>query len=643
MTLTPADMDRSADPGTDFYRYANGGWLDSHDIPPGYGVWGSFEEVDQRNERVIHELLQRASTEPGSDLERMLGDYFSAGMDVDAIEAAGLDPIAPMLERIRGINNRAELLEVVADLHRADFGPFWVWYCGVDHDDSTRHLLWLALGGLGLPERDSYFNESDAAETLRIEYVTHVTRQLANVDWAMPDAGAAVLALETRLAEHHLRSEQRRDPSLTLNRRTVDEIAALAPGLGLPDYLLALGVGRPDSVNVEHPDYFSALDRIIEDTDLDTLRAYLAFHVVRSVAESLPRAIDDEHFDFYGRRILGKKEQKPRYKRVISALGADMGEALGQRFVELTFPPEAKERAVHMVDAILDEMRSSLETREWMGAQTRERGLAKLATFRVKIGYPDRWRDWSGLSIGRDSYAENRLAAARFEAAYQLRRSQGNVDRDEWEMPPHLVNAYYHPNLNEIVFPAGVLQPPFFDEDADDAVNFGGIGGVIAHEITHGFDDQGRRFDENGAFADWWTQEDQERFTQLADRLAAQFDEYVAVDDVHVNGRLTLGENIADLGGVTLAHRALLRVGSQSGERSDGLTASQRFFLSWATVWRGHTSHELARTLAQVDPHSPRALRVVGPLSNLDAFAEAFGLTEGAPMMRAREERIEIW
>ena len=642
MTLNPADMDRAADPGSDFYRYANGGWLDSHDVPPGYGIWGAFEEVNQRNEDVIHTLLERATAQPQSDLERMLGDYFAAGMDVDAIENAGLEPISGLLDRINTIGSREDLLEVVAELHRSDFGTFWVWYCGVDHDDSTQHLLWLALGGLGLPERDSYFNESDAARALRADYEAHVTRQLANIGWLIPDAGSRVLALETRLAEHHLRAEQRRDPALTLNRLTVYELAALAPGLDLPRYLSSLGVGRPATVNVEHPEYWTALDEITTETDLDTVRSYLAFHVVRSLAQSLPRAIDDENFDFYGRRVLGKREQKERYKRVIDALGSDMGEALGQRFVELTFPPEAKERAIHMVEAILDEMRSSLESRSWMGQQTRERGLAKLATFRVKIGYPDRWRDWSGLVIGRQSFADNRLAAARFEAQYQLRRSQGPVDRAEWEMPPHLVNAYYHPNLNEIVFPAGVLQHPFFDEGADDAVNFGGIGGVIAHEITHGFDDRGRQYDENGAYADWWSAEDAQRFTTLADRLAAQYDEYVAVDDVHVNGRLTLGENIADLGGVTLAYRALLRAG-EPAEPIDGFTPSQRFFLAWATAWRGHTSDELARTLAQVDPHSPRALRVVGPLSNLNEFAAAFDLPEDAPIMRAPEERIEIW
>lgn len=563
-------------------------------------------------------------------------------MDVDRIEAVGIAPLEPWLERIRAVGSSAEAISLMAALHRAGFSPLWSWWCDVDHDDSTRHLLWLAQGGLGLPERDSYVNDSEAAVALREAYASHVSAQLANVGWSTTGDGPAVLAFETRLAAHHLRSEQRRDPDLTLNKRTPDDLAGMAPGLGLPGYLLDLGLGGAASVNIEHPAYFEALAGIVDHTDLATIRAYLAFHIVRAVASALPSVIDEENFAFYGRRILGQQEQKPRHKRVIAALGQDMGEALGRRFAERAFSPQAKERAEVMVAEIIDQMRRSLLSRTWMGDQTRARALAKLDTFRVKIGFPDRWRDWSGLSIDRTSYAANRMSAAAFEVDYQLTRAAGEVDRTEWEMPAHLVNAYYHPNLNEIVFPAGILQPPFFDADADDALNYGAIGAVIAHEVTHGFDDQGRRFDESGHFADWWTPEDQERFTALADRLVEQFDGYLAVDDVHVNGRLTLGENIADLGGVTLAYRALMERAADAPP-IDGLTPAQRFFLSWATVWRSRTSDELARTLAQVDPHSPRPLRATAPLANLDGFASAFDLAEDTPMMRPREDRIEIW
>jgi putative endopeptidase len=381
---------------------------------------------------------------------------------------------------------------------------------------------------------------------------------------------------------------------------------------------------------------------VLAATAPDTLRAYLTFTLVRGLAGALPARIDDEDFAFYGRRIRGQQQQHERAKRVIDAIGEDVGEALAERYVALHFPAAAKERAQRMVAAIVEEMRNSIRTRPWMSAETRERAEAKLDRIRVKIGYPDRWRDWSGLEVDRTAYAANRLAATRFELDRQLRKLTQPVDRGEWEMPAHIVNAYYHPTLNEIVVPAGILQPPLFDAEADDAVNFGGIGMVVAHEITHGFDDQGRRFDADGALRDWWTAEDAARFTDLADRLVAQFDAYEVLDGVHVNGRLTLGENIADLGGLTLAFRAHERV-SAGAPPVDGLTPAQRFFLAYATLWRANINPELQRTLAGIDPHSPRDLRVRGPVSNLGAFRAAFGVADDAPSMRPPEERIEIW
>ena len=566
-------------------------------------------------------------------------------MDLAAVEANGVSAIQPFLDAINAVATHDDVFALLPTLHRTGIGAFFMWATEVDHDDSSRYLLWLAQGGLGLPDRDAYFDETTNATALREAYVQHVAAQLVNVGSSEQQAGAAaeaVLALETRLAELHLRKEERRDPDRTFNRHDLVALAELAPQLDLPGYLVELGAAAATTVNVENPVYFAALHDLVLETDLDALRGYLAFHVVRAAADALPAVIDDEAFDFYGRRIQGKKEQKERYKRVISALSGDMGEGLGQRFVEETFPPSAKERAVAMVEEIIAEMRHSLETRTWMSEATREQALVKLDTLRVKIGYPDKWRDWSGLAIDRGDYAVNRLNAARYELDRHLARIAEPVDQAEWEMPPHVVNAYYHPFRNEIVFPAGILQPPMFDALADDAVNYGGIGAVIAHEITHGFDDQGRRFDANGAFRDWWTTEDQEHFTLLADRLVEQFDAYEVLDGLHVNGRLTLGENIADLGGLALSQRAHARVSADAPD-IDGLSPAQRFFLAHATLWRGHTSEELQRTLLQVDPHSPRRLRVIGPFSNMDAFQGAFGIADDAPMMRAPKERIEIW
>jgi predicted metalloendopeptidase len=472
--------------------------------------------------------------------------------------------------------------------------------------------------------------------------VDHVAAQLDNLASPLQSLAPEVLAFETALAEQHMRAEERRDPGLTLNRHDMDQLAALAPELDLPGYLQSIGARRASTVNVQQPRFFGALHDIVAATPIDVLRAYLTFQVVRATADALPAVFDDEAFRFYGRLVQGQQQQHERSKRIINAIGGDMGEAIGQRFVEATFPAGAKDRALAMVHAIVEEMRHSLETRTWMSDATRDRGIAKLDAIGVKIAYPDRWRDWTGLRLDRTTYTANRLAATRFELDRQLMKLDETVDTAEWEMPPHVVNAYYHPTRNEIVFPAGILQAPMFDADADDALNFGGIGTVIAHEITHGFDDQGRRFDADGAFRDWWTEDDEQRYAALTDRLAAQFDDYVVVDDVHVNGRLTLGENIADLGGLALAARAHGRVANGAAP-IDGLSPAQRFFLANAAIWRANVSEELLRTLAQIDPHSPRRLRVVGPLANLQAFQDAFDLGDDAPMLRPREDRIEIW
>jgi putative endopeptidase len=645
MTLRSSDRDPSADPGVDFYRFANGAWLDANPIPAGYGSWGSFEEVSRRNEVVLRELLERAAADPVDDLDRLLGDAFAAGLDVDAIEAAGIEPIAPLLRAIARAAGRDEILALLPLLHRRGIFALFGWGVTADHDDSSRNLLWLTQEGLGLPDRESYFDDGPAAVALRAAYVDHVGAQLGHAGTPPADArelAASVLELETRLAALHLRAEERRDADRIHNRFARAALAVLAPTLDLSSYLSALGADAAETINVENPRLLEGLHAVVSETDPATLRAYLTFAVVHALADALPAHIDAEDFAFYGRRIRGQEEQHERPKRVIDAIGADLGEALAQRYVAVNFAPEAKERAARMVEAILDEMRASVRTREWMGAETRARAEAKLDTLRIKIGYPDRWREWSGLELGRTSYAANRLDATRFELERQLAKLDQPVDRGEWEMPAHIVNAYYHPTLNEIVVPAGILQSPLFDADADDAVNFGGIGMVIAHEITHGFDDQGRRFDADGALREWWTPEDAARFTALAEQLVAQFDAYPVLEDVHVNGRLTLGENIADLGGLTLAQRAHARVAADA-PAVDDLTPAQRFFLANATLWRVNMSDDLQRTLAGIDPHSPRPLRVLGPVSNMEAFRVAFGLGDDAPIMRPRDQRIEIW
>jgi len=436
MSLPAADRDPSADPGVDFYRFANGGWLDANPIPAGYGAWGAFEELSRRNEVVLQELLERAAAEPEAALDRMLGDAFAAGMDLDAIEAAGIEPIAPLLEHI---STGEDALATLPELHRAGIFAFFGFDVTVDHDDTDRTLLWIEQAGLGLPDRETYFDDTPNARELRAAYVEHIGAQLAHV--GMPAGEAArVLELETRLAALHLKAEDRRDPDKTHNRYDRAALAALAPGL--PDYLDALGAAAAQTVNVENPALLAGLQAVIAQTEPTTLRAYLAFTLVRATADALPRHIDTEDFAFYGRRIRGQREPHERTKRVIDAIGSDLGEALAERYVARAFSPDAKERAARMVEEILEEMRASLRSREWMSAQTRERAEAKLDTMRVKIGYPDRWRDWSRLAIGRDTYAANRLNATRFELERRLAKLGRPVDRGEWEMPAHIVNAY---------------------------------------------------------------------------------------------------------------------------------------------------------------------------------------------------------
>jgi putative endopeptidase len=643
MSLSPADRDPTVDPGVDFYRFANGGWLDANPRPPDRAAWGSFEEVSDRNEVILRDLLERAAENPHNELDRLLGDYYAAGMDVASINMAGVGTIQPFLDRISELSSCDGVLALLPSFHRSMFWVFFRWEVYVDHDDTTRNLLWFRQDGLGLPDRDYYLAEEGAAT--RSHYVDHVGAQLQNLGTPMADAARlaeAVKELEIRLAHLHLSAQEEWDFSRTLNRYSLDGLARLAPSLDLPGYLRAIGAGAAETVNVQNCDLLAGLHEIIVSTDLDTLRAYLSFHVVRIAADFLPKAFDDAAFSFYGRHILGQEKQHDRSKLVIDAITDDIGDAMGQQYVAAVFSSAHKDQVDEIVRTIVDEMRGSLETRTWMGDETRASGREKLNSLRVKVGYPECWRDWTGLHIDRTSYGANRLNAARFEVARQLAKLDQPVDEAEWEVPAHFDVPYYNPFRNEIGIPAGMLQRPVFDADTDDAVNYGAIGTVIAHEITHAFDDQGRHFDADGTFRDWWTTDDDQRFRELADRLIGQFCAYVILDDIHVDGRLTLGENIADLGGVALALRALDRIVGDAAP-IDGLTPLQRFFLAYAMLYRANVSEELLQMAAVEDVHSPRHLRVRGPLSNLQAFQTAFGLSDEAPMMRSREERIEIW
>jgi predicted metalloendopeptidase len=650
--LDPANLDPAVAPGDDFFRYANGGWLDANPVPPEYPLWGGFLELHVRNEALLHSLAQ-AAAKAGEGPEaaavdpvtRRFGDYFAAGMDEAAIEAADVAPIRGLLDLAAGLDDRAAIAAVVLAFQRE--GVRVLHGVGVlpDFEDADRYLLYLGQGGLSLPEPGYHTRDDERSVAIRGALAEHITAQLRNlgVDEATAAADAdAILAFEARLGAVSWPPDKLRDVTLTMNRIATDALDALMPGFGLTGYVRTMGGTQP-TVCVDNPGFFRELDTILADTPLATIRAYLRWHALKTYASSLPARFADEAFAFYGRTLGGQQIQQARWKRVLAGAGADIGETVAQRFVAETFPPQAKERCEQMIGHLTSAMRRSVEGLTWMTEPTRAEALAKLGGFKAKIGYPDQWRDEAPIGIDRSSWAANRVRANRFELSRQLARIDEPVDRSEWAIAAHVVNAYYHPLLNEIVFPAGILQPPFFWADADDAVNYGGIGTVIGHEITHGFDDQGSRFDATGRKRDWWSEDDRIEFERLATRLVEQFDEYEVAEGARVNGRLTLGENIADLGGVAIALSALHEALGPDAPLVDGLTPDQRFFLAYATMWRQNATEPYVRMMVNVDPHAPAPFRVNGPLSNVPDFAAAFGVADGSPMARVAEDRVRIW
>ncbi len=642
----PADADPGTPPDIDFYRFANGGWLDANPVPDEYGAWGSAHELHSRNEDILHDLLERAasSNASGGPIEQTVGDYYRSGIDVDRVESLGATPLQPILERISAIRERSELAEVLADLHRQGIGPFFGVSILPDFEDATTNLLYLGQGGLGLPDRDYYLREDETSRDLLGAYRSHVSEMFGLIDADDPDASAAVvLDIETTIAEMSYTNVQMRDVDLTTNKLTTDNVVAWMPTLGFERYLEAIGAGEPATLNIDNEGFYPAVDALIAGTALDDIKTYLEWNVLRGTASSLPAAFEDASFSFYGKRLAGQKVQKERWKRVLAAASSDIGHLVSQLYVAENFPPEAKERMEHLVENLLDAMKHSIETLDWMSDETKRRALDKLSGFGYKIGYPDVWRDYTGLTIDAHTWFDNRRAASRFEFDRQMGMLGKPVDPHEWSMAPHVVNAYYHPLRNEIVFPAGILQPPFFSLEADDAVNYGAIGSIIGHEITHGFDDQGSRFDADGNVRDWWTPDDRSEFEARAQVVIDQYHEFEIEDGLNVNGELTLGENIADIGGLRIAYAAMLTALGDHTDPVAGLTPPQRFYLAYATAWRQNYTDEYLRMLVNSDPHAPSHFRCSGPLSNLETFAEAYGIAPDAPVMRPAGERVDIW
>ncbi|HEX6748160.1 MAG TPA: M13 family metallopeptidase [Longimicrobium sp.] len=632
----------------DFYSFANQAWLDSTRIPAIYPAWGAFYELAENNENVLKTVLEDAAAHRGdaSNPYARLGTFYAACMDSAAAEAAGAAPLQAVLARIAAANTPAAIAAEAARLRRSGVGALWSIAGGQDDKASDRVVLQIAQSGLGLPDRDYYLKTDSASVALRSEYVVHVARMLelaGETPAKARDDAQKILRIETALAQASMTRVQQRDPNAIYHKLSMAQLRALAPGFDWTAYLREVGAPTVDSVLVRQPDFVSAAGRLLTTAPVADWQAYLRWQLVNQEAARLSSAFVNQNFAF-GKRFTGATELQPRWKRCMYEADNGLGELLGQAYVAKAFTPEAKSRADEMVRNLRAALAERIRGLAWMSAATKQAALAKLEAFMPKIGYPDRWRDYSALEVRTGAYAANAMEADRFEFDRRMRRIGRPVDRAEWGMTPPTVNAYYNPSLNEIVFPAGILQPPFFDPAADDATNYGAMGAVIGHEATHGFDDQGRQYDAVGNLRDWWTPEDAARYNAQADRIIAQFSGYVAVDTMHLNGRLTAGENIADLGGLTIAYAALQKA-LEGKPRTviGGFTPEQRFFLGWAKVWRELRRPEYQRMLTTIDPHSPSQWRVNGPLSNMPEFARAFGCGAGDPMVRADPLRVQIW
>ncbi|MBA6391694.1 peptidase M13 [Colwellia sp. BRX10-3] len=646
--IDKANMDLSVRPQDNFYRYVNGAWLNSNEIPGDKTSIGSFydlrDEADDNVKAIIEELAATKDLKMGSD-EQKVADLFRSFMDTDTRNAAGTAPVQAIFDRIDSLKDKNELATFFGENQKIGVSSPLAFYISVDAKDSTRYATHVWQSGLGLPDRDYYFNETERFEQLRTGYIAHIENMfnLAGLKGGKA-AAQTIMALETKLAGFHWTKVESRDSTKRYNKFDVTDLNTVTDAFNWTVFLEAQGVPAQKDLIVNQPSFVKGFGETFAATSLADWQTYLTFHTLSNFASSLTTALDNENFDFYSKQLSGREEQRPMWKRGVSVVNSNLGEVIGKVYVGRHFKPEAKTRMTQLVENLRGAYGASIDDLEWMSDSTKKAAHVKLASFDPKIGYPDKWEDYSALVIKNDDLVGNKMRSGIVAHEKEVAKLGGPIDRQEWGMTPQTVNAYYNPTKNEIVFPAAILQPPFFNLSADDAVNYGGIGAVIGHEMGHGFDDQGSKYDGDGNMRNWWTDEDLAAFKVRTDNLVAQYSNYAVFDDLNVNGELTLGENIGDLSGVTIAYKAYKA--SLNGKEAtviDGLTGDQRFFMGYAQVWRGKMVEKSLRNRVATDPHSPAEFRALGSLSNMPEFYRAFDVKKGDAMYIAPEKRVKIW
>lgn len=644
------DLDTSVRACDDFYSFATGGWQKRNPIPPAYPSWGSFHVLAESNVETLHTILEEVSARAASlsGEQRKLADFYSSCMNEQEIERIGVEAVRPLLDRVDSIRANGDLPAAITSLQTEGVATLFTYSASQDLRDTDTYSPEAGQGGLGLPERAYYLEEDTRSVEIRERYVTHVATMLELSGYTAADAASAaskIMAMETELAKASMPIEKTRDPENTYNRFDWSELARLTPDFPWKDFARAMGTPDAAFVVIGMPDYFREMNRQLSATPIDTWKHFLRWKVIDATAPVLSSKFVDADFAFNGAFLYGRKANFPRWRRCVASTDGLVGEILGKEYVKEHFPPESKAAVIEMIENMRDVMRAEITALDWMSEATKTQAIHKLDSYKLKIGYPDTWRSYDGLRVAPADYAGNVLRAGLFETKRQLSKIGKPVDRSEWGMTPPTVNAYNDPQFNEIVFPAGILQPPFYDPDADDAYNYGGIGAVIGHELIHGFDDTGRKFDANGALRDWWTAEDGAKFEELASCVEHQFDHYdLGQGDLRMNGKLVLGESIADLGALEMAWITYMKsIEGQPETKKDGFTPGQRFFLGWARVWANNSTPEFERLLATTDEHPISRSRVNGPISNLPEFAKSFQCKAGDAMVRGSGVACEIW